>query len=110
MDIFYEFLAGKLIQVPRNTASKVNETTYFNCSTDLVAKDIFWYHGANLVYTGGDVYEGYDKRVKIEVNNATGACNLIIHSVQPSDAGEYKCWEDEGNKEKSAAELVVLGE
>ena len=69
-----------------------------------------WRHGKYYVYTGIAILEPYnDGRFSIEINASTGASNLVILSVQPSDAGTYECLEDEGFGEKRTAELIVLG-
>ena len=101
---------AKLILIPRDTEVKINDSTYVNCSTSIQADLVQWRHGNNLVYTGIDILEPYnDGRFSVEINASTGASNLVIRSVQPSDAGTYECLEDEGFGEKRTAELIVLG-
>ena len=97
---------------PRHTDIKINHTTYFNCSTDIAFWDIFWFHGKNYVYTGYVLLEPYHERFAIDRSerNGTYIYNLVIRSVQASDAGEYICIDDEGFGEQYAAQLVVLGE
>jgi len=97
---------------PRDTDAKVNQTSYFNCSTDFGSTAIFWFHGTKYVFTGNGMLEPYHERFKVDqtVWNGTYVYNLIVHSVQPSDAGMYTCWEDEGVREKHSAQLIVLGE
>ena len=97
--------------IPLDTEVKINDATYMNCSTSLLANLIQWRHGGYYVYTGIGFLEPYnDGRFSVEINTATGTSNLVIRSVQPSDAGKYECLEDEGFGEKGTAELIVLGE
>ena len=97
---------------PSDTDIKVNHSTYLNCSTDYGPTVIFWFHGKNHVYTGGAIFEPYHERFEIDRDawNGTYIYNLVIHSVQPGDAGEYICAEDEGMGERYSVQLVVLGE
>ena len=54
----------------------------------------------------------YTERFAIDKSewNGTYVYNLVIHSVQPSDAGEYICSDDEGYGERYSVQLIVLGE
>lgn len=107
----FEIIAGKLVVKPRDTDVKVNHSTYLNCSTDYASTAIFWFHGKKYVYTGNTILEPYNERFAINRNtlNGTNIYNLVIHSVQPEDAGEYICAEDEGVGEHHSVQLVVLG-
>lgn len=94
----------------RNTESKVGETTYFNCSTNLTSREIFWFHGDKFIYTGIFIYEPYDMRFTIERKASSGSSSLVIHSVEPGDAGEYTCIDGDGSGDRHSAQLVVLSE
>jgi len=49
-------------------------------------------------------------RFEIDTNASNGAYNLVIHSVEPGDAGEYICFEVKAQAPpKRSAKLVVLG-
>lgn len=61
------------------------------------------------MYAGGVFYEPYLGRFQIEINNSTGAYNLIIPSVESQDVGEYSCQDDGGHGKISSAKLIVLG-
>jgi len=102
-------IAGELIIAPLNTESKVGEATYFNCSTDLDYADIFWYHGNKYIYNGHGILEPYNTRFEIDRDTSPGSHNLVIHSVEPGDAGEYICIDDDGSGTKRSAKLIVLG-
>ena len=102
-------VAEELFIIPRNTESRVGDTTYFNCSTNLQSREIFWNHGRNYIYTGVAIINPYRGRFEIDRNASNGSHNLVIHSVQPGDAGEYICIDDDGHGTKRSAELVVLG-
>ena len=82
-----------------------------NCSTNLTSREIFWYHGRNYIYVGDaeGILVPYRERFRIERNESDGSHNLVIHSVEPSDAGEYICIDDDGLGERRSAELIVLG-
>jgi hypothetical protein len=96
--------------IPRDTEVKVNDSTYLNCTTSLLANHVQWRHGKNYVFTGIAILEPYnDGRFSVEIDIPTGACNLVIRSVQPSDAGTYECTEDEGIGQHRTAQLIVLG-
>ena len=87
----------------------VGDSTYFNCSTDLEQMEIFWYHGSKYIYNGFGILEPYNGRFEIERNASTGSYNLVIHSVEPGDAGEYICSDDDGSGTTRSANLIVLG-
>ena len=87
----------------------INDSTYMNCSTSLEATDVQWFHGKNYVYAGRAILEPYDERFSVEINASSGACNLVIRSVQPSDAGLYECADDEGSGDRRSIQLIVLG-
>ena len=95
--------------IPSITEAKINDSTYLNCSTSLEAEKVQWRHGNNFVYTGINFLDPYTIRFSVEINSSTGASNLVIRLVRPSDAGTYECLEDEGFGEKRSAELIVLG-
>ena len=97
---------------PRDTDIQVNQSTYFNCSTDIASTSTFWFHGTTRVYIGFTILEPYTERFAIDKSewNGTYIYNLVIHSVQSSDAGEYICSDDEGYGEKYSVQLIVLGE
>ena len=96
---------------PSDTDVKLNHSAYLNCSTDLGPTAIVWYHGNKSVYNGNAILEPYHKRFEIDMNawNGTYRYNLVIHSVQPGDAGEYICAEDEGVGDEYSVQLIVLG-
>src|SRR6218665_611702 len=98
-----------LSNAPQDTESKVSDTTYFNCSTNLTSKEILWNHGDQYLYSDNGILPPYDERFEIDRNESTGSYNLVIHSVEPSDAGEYICIDDDGLGERRSAELIVLG-
>lgn len=95
--------------VPSDTESMVGDATYFNCSTNLTSSEIFWHHGQKHIYTGETILEPYRGRFEIESNDSIGSHNLVIHSVEPSDAGVYICIDDDGHGISRSAELIVLG-
>ena len=97
---------------PRDTDVKVNQSTYFNCSTDIGSTSIFWFHGYTYVYIGDAILEPYTDRFAVDKYewNGTYIYNLVIRSVQASDAGEYICSDDEIYGEKYWVQLIVLGE
>lgn len=56
--------------------------------------------------------EPYHERFQIDRSegNGTYIYNLVIHSAQRGDAGEYTCVDDEGFGEQYAVQLVVIDE
>lgn len=61
------------------------------------------------VFLASAVIPPYDQRMKVEVNRETGEYQLIIHSVQTTDAGQYACIDEAGQGDRQVAELAVLG-
>jgi len=104
-----------LTSKPFDSETLVNESTYFNCSSSIIAKEIQWNHyplGAEAhqgksVYAFGKFYTGYLEGFSLEINSSHGEYNLVIKSVQPSYAGRYECQDDGGHR--SSAQLIVLG-
>lgn len=80
-----------------------------NCSTNITSHEIFWYHGDKYIYIGDVILDPYRKRFMIDRTASIGSHNLVIHSVEPGDAGTYLCVDDDGFGTKRSAELVVLG-
>ena len=109
--IYFQLIAGELVVAPLNTESKVGDPTYLNCSTNITSREIFWYHGRNYIYVGDPtgILEPYRDRFEIDSSASDGSHNLVIHSVEPGDAGEYICIDDDGLGARRSAELVVLG-
>ena len=104
-----KIVAGELVIAPQNTVAKVGDTAYFNCSTNLSSSDINWRHGSKYIYSGDFIIEPYDVRFEIDRNASDGSYNLVIHSVEPDDAGEYICIEVKAQATRRSARLIVLG-
>ena len=108
-------MLSDLTSKPFDSETLVNESTYFNCSSSIIAKEIQWNHyplGAEAherktVYDFGKFYTGYLEDFSLENNSLHGAYNLVIKSVKPSYAGRYEC-QDSGLY-RASAQLIVLG-
>lgn len=103
---------------PIDSQSLVNESTYFNCSSNITAKEINWFHHPvgveahqrKSVYAFGKIYVDYEEDFVLDKNSTYGAYNLMIKSVKPGYAGQYQCQEDGGYGSSAYAQLIVIGE
>lgn len=104
--------------VSNTTVTEVflNHSTYLNCSTSLLSKDLSWFHyplgsetlKAKSVYAYGIIYDAYrdDFRVDIDISNDSKSYNLLILSAKSKYAGIYQCQEED---DTISMQLIVLG-
>lgn len=79
--------------------------------------EIQWYHypvgigtkDHEYVYAYGRMHPPYDKRFRIEKDNASGSFHLVINDVEFRDAGLYVCQNGGGSGQLISAQLIVLG-
>lgn len=116
--VFYISVDSEIVQGPSNTTAKVNESTYFNCSTSIrpVDKNVIWFHFAldeggdrRYVYDDGRFWPNYKNRFDIEIDKSTGEFNLLIKRLEMKDAGMYDCRDDSHADIGASANLTVLG-
>jgi len=101
---------------PRNAAVSTNDAATFTCATDSTSSDpvLTWWNiaaGRTALQTPSiaqfckvrDVYTPV-----YHTERGAGVCNLIINSIQLTNAGTYVC-QDAEDGAFSTAELVVLG-
>lgn len=101
--------SAKLLTILLDAEVKANDSVYFNCSTSDSSFEIHWYHNGKYVYAGGKFYSPYYDRFQMN-SSSIGEYTLFIPSVQPEDAGQYECKDNEGSGESDSVELTVLGE
>jgi len=70
--------------------------------------EIFWYHDDKYIYNGHGILEPYNGRFEIDRSSSIGSHNLVVHSVEPTDAGEYICIDDDGSGTRLSAQLITL--
>lgn|SRR6218665_1950883 len=90
----------------------------FNCSTSKrpVKKHAVWRYyprdaegdKRKYIYDGGKVNAEFQDRMYVDIDELSGAFNLVIRLPQLTDDGRYECSDDHAHK-GSSAELVVLG-
>lgn len=101
--------------IPNVTATLINDSTYFNCST--TSEKVEWLFSSDetleqsVVYSYGKVKPLYQNRFKIEnyANNVEKQFNLVLQSVVKNDAGRYICRDPDSLNEEGEGQLIVLG-
>lgn len=107
------FCDGSLTVKPSNIESLIGQRVQLHCSTS-EPYYVLWDHASvrsssrNYIFYSGVLILPYSQRFQLERDNATGAYNLVIPSVQKEDAGNYRCMDMAGHGEQAEAELIVL--
>src|SRR5688572_23260613 len=104
-----------LYVVPEHAEAQVGARVQLICTTYYKTETVNWQHiplGKSVpvdVYISGKFVDNYTSGYDAQMNNNTGANNLIIISAKLGDGGLYRCIEKEGHGQHKDAELTVIG-
>ena len=98
---------------PKNSVVNIGETTTFKCRSNSSSDILLWDYikskssSTLYIYNGVNVSEEHTLKYSIHIDGH-GRSDLVISSINMSDAGHYRCWAA-GSEIKDSAELTVFG-
>ena len=102
-----------LIEPPKNAVVNIGETTTFKCRMNSSSVTLAWDYiqaessSTLYIYNGVRVSKNHTLKYSI-LTDGHGSHDLVISSMNMSDAGHYRCWAA-GSEIKDSAELTVFG-
>lgn len=121
--LFFKTALGLILRSPRDTEALVDHMTFLNCSTSTAAIlddpiEITWYFFplgsediGTKIYSSRELFHhDYGERFEIDEDQSKGIFDLVIPSVQLTDAGLYECVEERQDERTfvKRAHLIVL--
>ena len=98
-----------------NVIARVGDNVSLNCTSPTDnPSSVTWTHGSNpsstLLRIEGQQMSQFDTSGRLSVNHtAEDDFRLVIHQVQQTDSGVYKCSVDVGHENRHLTEIVVIG-